>query len=242
MVYHINRQLIAHRGAAGYAPENTLASFNEALARGASFIEFDVMLSADNEAFVFHDENLKRTTNGRGEFGHVDAAYIKTLDAGKWFARRFKGEPVLTLIQALEWLAYTDINANIEIKPYPGMEQATLIKTLTLVHRHWPATKQLPLISSFHHELLALCHSISPDMPLGLLLDTWDENGLKVLTQLPCYSLHMNYRALTKKRVELIKQSNIKLFAYTVNRRRLARRLLDWGVDALFSDYPDLIA
>ncbi len=68
------------------------------------------------------------------------------------------------------------------------------------------------------------------------------ENGLKVLTQLPCYSLHMNYRALTKKRVELIKQSNIKLFAYTVNRRRLARRLLDWGVDALFSDYPDLIA
>ncbi len=114
MVYHINRQLIAHRGAAGYAPENTLASFNEALARGASFIEFDVMLSADNEAFVFHDENLKRTTNGRGEFGHVDAAYIKTLDAGKWFARRFKGEPVLTLIQALEWLAYTDINANIE--------------------------------------------------------------------------------------------------------------------------------
>ncbi len=62
-------RIIAHRGASAYAPENTITAFDKAAILGARMIEFDVMLSQDGEPFVIHDENLKRTTNGRGEVG-----------------------------------------------------------------------------------------------------------------------------------------------------------------------------
>ena len=78
--------LIAHRGAAPYAPENTFAAFEKARELGARSIEFDVMMSADGELFVFHDTTFKRTTNGRGQFGDASSEYIASLDAGSWFS------------------------------------------------------------------------------------------------------------------------------------------------------------
>ena len=94
-------RIIGHRGAAGYAPENTLAAFEKARVLGCHFIEFDVMLSADGEAFIFHDENIKRTTNGRGEFGLLTAEYLRSLDAGHWYAKKFRGEKILSFQDAI---------------------------------------------------------------------------------------------------------------------------------------------
>ena len=76
MALQIHNQVIAHRGASAYAPENTIAAMDRAFALGSNWIEFDVMLSADGEAFVFHDENLKRTTNGNGGVGEVSALIV----------------------------------------------------------------------------------------------------------------------------------------------------------------------
>jgi glycerophosphoryl diester phosphodiesterase len=104
--------VIGHRGASAYAPENTLVAFDKALSLGCQFIEFDVMCSADGEPFIIHDDHLKRTTNGRGEVGLVDAAYLKTLDAGSWFSRDFKGERIPHLREALKWLSFSGVQAN----------------------------------------------------------------------------------------------------------------------------------
>ncbi|WP_133138564.1 glycerophosphoryl diester phosphodiesterase [Legionella genomosp. 1] len=242
MPLQIPNRVIGHRGAAGYAPENTLASFDRALSLGCTAVEFDIMLTADGEPFVFHDENLKRTTNGRGELGLVNADYVKTLDAGSWFSKQFKSEKVLHFRDLIKWLVFSNVTANIEIKPYPGTAEQTAITVLSYINRHWPQSKEMPLVSSFDLNVLSLCHSLSPELPLGLLLHHWDDEWLKKARELHCYSIHVNKKILTAERVKEIKDNGYRLFVYTVNWKRQAKKLLDWGVDAVFSDYPDLLS
>jgi glycerophosphoryl diester phosphodiesterase len=234
-------RLIGHRGAAGYAPENTIAAFDKAYALGCRFIEFDVMLSADGEAFVFHDEHLKRTTNGRGEFGLVTADYLRSLDAGSWYSKKFQGEKIPTLHDAIQWLTTFGVHANIEIKPYPGFTEQTTTAVLTQINRYWPQDKKLPLVSCFDLDALTLCRSLSPEMPLGLLLHTWQDNWLQLARDLNCYSVHLSRRAATAKRVAAIKAQGYVVYVYTVNWKYQAKKFINWGVDAVFSDYPGLL-
>lgn len=241
MSLQINKGIIAHRGASAYAPENTLAAFDKALAMGSNCIEFDVMLSADGEPFVFHDASLKRTTNGVGDLGLVDADYLRTLDAGKWFSKAYIGEKIPHFTEILNWLLFVDIHANIEIKPYPGATQQTVVTVMTALNHYWPSAKALPLLSSFDHDALILCRSLAPEMLLGLLLHTWDDEWFIKAQDLHCYSVHVNYKILTPERAKAIKTKGFQLYAYTVNRKRLANKLMAWGVDAVFSNYPDLL-
>lgn len=234
-------KIIGHRGACAYAPENTLASFEKAWSMGCRMIEFDVMCSQDGEPFVFHDERLKRTTNGKGELGLVDASYVESLDAGSWFSRHFKGEKVPHFKDALKWLDFANMQANVEIKPYPGTTEKTTVTVLSHLHRYWPQGKELPLVSSFDWESLVLCRNIAPEMPLGLLIHVWDEQWLQKAQQINCYSIHFNRKLLTEARVRAVKEQGYKVCAYTVNRKSQAVKLFAWGVDAVFSDYPDLL-
>ncbi|MDI1352893.1 MAG: glycerophosphodiester phosphodiesterase [bacterium] len=234
-------KVIGHRGACAYAPENTLASFDKALAMGCRLIEFDVMCSADGEPFIFHDDTLKRTTDGSGDLGLVASSYIDTLDAGSWFSKKFKGEKIPHFKEVLKWLSFSNMQANVEIKPYPGTVEQTTTKVLSHIHRYWPGDKALPLVSSFEWEALLLCRSIAPEMPLGLLLHEWDNDWLQKAKQLACYSVHFNRKILTAERVKAVKDQGFVVCAYTVNRKRLANKLFSWGVDAIFSDYPDLL-
>jgi glycerophosphoryl diester phosphodiesterase len=234
-------QIIAHRGASAYAPENTMAAFKKALSLGCRSVEFDVMLSADGHPFVFHDDHLKRTSNGRGEFGRVDAEYIQTLDAGRWFSKRFQAEKIPSFAEVLKWLLAFDVKANIEIKPFPGTTEPTTVAVMTALNRYWPREKTLPLISSFDWAALTLCRSLSPELPLGLLLDQWKEDWLTHAERLQCVSVHLSKRVVTAARINTIKSHGYAVYVYTVNRKRLAIKLLASGVDAVFSDYPDLL-
>ncbi len=234
-------QIIGHRGASAYAPENTMSAFKQAQALGCSFVEFDVMLSADGEALVFHDETLKRTTNGRGKFGLVTAEYLQTLDAGKWFSKYYKGEHIPLLRDVLEWMAGTNVQANIEIKPYPGFTEPTAIAVLTHISRFWPQGKTLPLVSSFDLDALRICRSMSPELPIGLLLSEWQENWLQLADEQQCFSVHLSLKDATQARIHEIKKHGYAVCIYTVNRKRKAAKLFGWGVDAVFSDYPDLL-
>jgi glycerophosphoryl diester phosphodiesterase len=234
-------KIIGHRGASGYAPENTMAAFNKALEMGCSFVEFDVMCSADGEPFIFHDDQLKRTTNGRGDLGKVESSYLQTLDAGSWYSRAFKGEGIPHFKEMLQWLVASNVQANIEIKPYPGTEEPTAVTVLSYLNRYWPQEKALPLVSSFSWDALILCRNLAPEMPLGLLFHHWEEQWLDKARQLGCVSIHFNRKILTPDRVKAVKDSGYLVCAYTVNRKRQANKLFKWGVDAVFSDYPDLL-
>lgn len=236
------RQIIGHRGAAAYAPENTLAAFKKARALGCQWVEFDVMLSVDGDPFIFHDESLSRTTNGKGEFGLSTTNYIQSLDAGHWFSADFCGETIPTLRETLQWLAEHDMQANIEIKPFPGTVEQTTQQVLTHIDNYWPKDKPLPLISSFHLDALQRCHRLNPTIPLGALFQQWPRNGLELAKQWSCFSIHLPLRAVTFARINAIHAAGFKVFVYTVNNKKTALRLFDMGVDALFSDYPDILS
>lgn len=234
-------QVIGHRGACAFAPENTLASFKRAYALGCRFIEFDVQLSADGEAFVFHDETLERTTSGLGVFSHANADYLQSLDAGRWFSKAFVGEKIPTLFETIEWLSHLDMQANIEIKSSSNCTEQTVTIVLNQINRHWPTEKALPLISSFNVEALHVLHRLAPDMPCALLLSEWNPDWLIIARELGCVSINLSLHFVTKTMVHEIKQQGFAVCVYTVNRKRVADKLFKWGVDAIFSDYSDMI-
>ncbi len=237
----IDSRVIAHRGASAYAPENTFAAFNRAKAMGAQWIECDVMLSKDGEAFIFHDETLERTTNGRGKFGHVSAEYIRTLDAGSWFSKTFRDESIPTLKDTLLWFAQHDIKVNLEIKPFPGFTQETTLAILQHINLYWPEHKGHLLLSSFDIEALRLCRQLEPEISLSLLFKTWQEDAVLCAEELSCVSVHLNRNIATCERVKQLNDANFSVCVYTVNRKREALKYFKWGVAAVYSDYPDLL-
>jgi glycerophosphoryl diester phosphodiesterase len=89
--------VIAHRGASGHAPENTMAAFKKAVALGATFIETDLQLSRDAHFVAIHDATLDRTTNGSGAVHDMTLAELRRLDAGSWFGSEYAGERIPTL-------------------------------------------------------------------------------------------------------------------------------------------------
>lgn len=111
-----NLQISAHRGNASSAPENTLAAFKNALQAGADFIEVDVRTTNDGVLMIMHDANLERTTNGKGAFKLYDAAYLKSLSAGKGFTGVFENEKIPTLEETCQLIS--DWNTSRQQKTY----------------------------------------------------------------------------------------------------------------------------
>jgi len=107
--------VIAHRGASAYAPENTLAAFKKAQEMGADWFELDCQLSKDQEVVIMHDETVDRTTNGHGNIRDLTLYELKQLDAGSWKGPEFAGERIPTLAQCLD-LAKFKIGVYIELK------------------------------------------------------------------------------------------------------------------------------
>ena len=93
---------IAHRGASSYAPENTFAAYDKALAMGTNYIELDVHLTSDDHIVIIHDDTVDRTTNGTGPVSNFTLNELRALDAGAWFGPKYKGEPIRSLGETLE--------------------------------------------------------------------------------------------------------------------------------------------
>lgn len=128
--------VVAHRGASGYAPENTLQAIDKADKLGFDWVENDVQRTKDGRLVVIHDTNLARTTNveqvfpGRAPYNVRDftAAEIAKLDAGRWKGAKFKGARVPTLTQYLDRVDHNHQKLLMEVKNpelYPGIERTS---------------------------------------------------------------------------------------------------------------------
>lgn len=231
--------VIGHRGAAGHAPENTLAGIREAARLGAKWVEFDVRLSADGVPVLMHDDTLDRTTDESGPVDGRDVAELRALDAGRWFHDRFTGEAIPTLQETIALLAALGLGANVEIKPSPGREAATGHAVGHLLREAWPGVLPPPLVSSFAAPSLAAAREAAPDIARGLLIRSVDGNWAESMRALGCATLHCGHRRLTRARVAEIRRAGYPLLAYTVNDRARAETLFDWGATAVITDRPD---
>ena len=231
----------AHRGASGQAPENTLAAFRRACQQGADGIELDVQLSADGELVVIHDESLERTTDGRGWVKDHSLAQLKRLDASCGLAG-FAGEGIPTLRQALEFLAGTGLEINVELKdsvvPYPGLpDQASqLIDEFDLGDR--------VTLSSFNHCSLDWLRRNRATTRIGVLFtdvlyEPWD-----YAARLGAVALHpgVDHVDWSAELVDASHAAGLEVNVWTANRPADIARMIGRGVDRVITDYPDLAA
>jgi glycerophosphoryl diester phosphodiesterase len=234
-------RLIAHRGAATYAPENTLASLREARRRGATWVEFDVKLSGDGVPILMHDESLKRTAGLARAVAETPWAEIQQLDAGGWKAAVFAGERVPSFEAAIACLAEEGLGANVEIKPCPGREVETAMAVVSVLRRQWPPELPTPLLSSFKDKALAACRDAAPELPRALLIDALADDWRGRAEAVDAVGINTNGKKLAASRAAEVKAAGYLLSVYTINDPALARALLAMGVDCIITDSPDVI-
>jgi glycerophosphoryl diester phosphodiesterase len=234
-------KIIGHRGAATYAPENTLEGIHTAADMGVEWVELDVKLTKDQVPIIFHDDTLERTTNGSGLVAQHTLEDLRELEAGSWFSDSFSGIRIPTLEEALEVLIDRNLGFNMEIKPCPGRERETAEAALDLVSTMWDDHSRL-LISSFSHVSLEAALEMAEDWNRALLLpEEWPENWQELAEYLKAATINVNGNAVTRDDVEAIIDLQIPILAYTINDPDRARLLMSWGVDGFFSDSPDVL-
>ena len=238
--------VIAHRGASGNAPENTLAAFRKAVALGATFIETDLQLSRDAHFVAIHDTTVDRTTNGQGavhDMALSDArdmtlADLRRLDAGSWFGSEFAGERIPTLEEILEFSKKNDVVFYLEIKPGGawGGEHA-LIGALR-------DSGEIPraVVISFDAAIVLNLRKIEPTLMTGLLYDGQIENPLDKAVEIGARQLVVRGDLVTPALIAQVKEKDLHVVCWTVNNPAHMRMLIAAGVDGIMSDYPDRLA
>lgn len=226
--------VIGHRGLARVAPENTLAGVDAAADHGVAWIEVDAKLSADGTVMLMHDDDVARTTNGRGAFAALDDATIAGLDAGGWFGERFRGEPVPRLDTVLDRAHARGLGINIEIKPSPGMARATARAVAETLERAAPPPL---LLTSFDAEALAAVATAAPGRHLGWLTERLTADCLDRARRHGCVTVLPGDRNLDLELAERIAR-HLPVIVWTVNEVDRLPALRDAGVFGVITDEP----
>ena len=232
--------IFAHRGASAHAPENTIAAFELALTQHADGVELDVKLTSDGQVVVHHDSTVNRTTNGQGRLKDMSLAVLKKLDAGFSFSEQFRGETIPTLEEVFEAVGKRTF-INIELTNYntPGDH---LVETVCMLVKKHQLQKRV-MFSSFLAKNLSRARSYLPDVPSGLLafngiLGAWARSFGFVFGKYQ--ALHPYLKDMTQQEVLRVHRLKRRVHVWTVNDEADMRRLFGWGVDAIFTDDPQL--
>ncbi|MFB6701788.1 MULTISPECIES: glycerophosphodiester phosphodiesterase family protein [Streptomyces] len=251
-----NPVVVAHRGASGYAPENTLAAVDAADALGIDWVENDVHRSRDGVLVVLHDTDLKRTTDveevfpDRAPWAVKDftAAELAKLDAGSWFGEQFTGARIPTLTQFLNRLERNRQKLLLEIKSpatYPGIER-DIIRTLGrsgwLDRSH---VRDRLVIQSFGADSVRTVHALRPDITTGFL-------GTPAVADLPSYAaftdqINPSYATIGADYVAAVQRlkgphgKRLRVNTWTVNKAADAVKARDYGVDGIITNFPDVV-
>jgi glycerophosphoryl diester phosphodiesterase len=227
--------VIAHRGASGYAPENTLAAFERALQLGAGFIETDVHLTRDARFVAIHDSTLERTTNGTGAVHDFTLAQLRELDAGKWFDREFMDEKIPTLEEVLTFSRKNDVVFYLEIKYDAawGMHHA-LVAALQNAQ-----SAARTVVISFDPRTLLAVRKLDPSLMLGLLVEENTGDPVKTAGEIGARQLCLSASIVTPEFVKRIHDESLHVAAWTVNSVDKMRAMMSTGVDGIMTDFPD---
>lgn len=231
-------KIFAHRGASGYAPENTLEAFALAIEQEADGVELDIHLTRDNQILVTHDERIDRVSDGTGLVSMLSLKDIKKHLFNKPHPQ-YKEARAPLLEEVLELLLPTDLVINIELKnsrlPYHGMEQ----KTVDLVAKM--GMEQRVIYSSFNHHSMLRLKAIAPEAVCGLLYDCSLLNPAEYLKQTGLAALHPHYSDLLQnpEGYQEVKKQGGLVHVWTVNDDRHMRQVMDAGADILITNYPD---
>jgi glycerophosphoryl diester phosphodiesterase len=220
---------IGHRGAKGYAPEDTLKSFQKALDLGVDVVELDVQVCKTGELVIIHDKKVDRTTNGSGYVAEKTFHELRNLDAGE-------NEKIPELMEAFD-LINRKAKINIEMKS---------VKTAKLVHelieeyvksRSWQYHDFW--VSSFNHRELQKFHLLNPDVKIGALISSIPLSLAVFAEELGADSVNISDEFVNKELVDDAHRRGLKVYVHTVNDFDEIERVRQLQVDGIFSDFPD---
>lgn len=230
--------IFAHRGDSAHAPENTISAFKMAAEKGATAIELDVNLSADKQVVVIHDSSVNRTTNGQGKVRSLPYASIRELDAGERFSEQYRGEHIPTLSEVFETMGKR-IFINVELKDYVTPSDELVPSVAALVKKH--GLQESVMFSSFFQNNLLKVKRLLPEVPCGLLalgnFLGWPARTFSYLRK-EYSAFHPNLQNVTLDLVKRVHASGKRVHVYTVNHAEDIKRLVDFGVDGIFTDDP----
>ncbi len=240
--------LTGHRGAAGFAPENTLSSIKKALEFNTDRIEVDVRQTKDNVVVCIHDKTINRTTNGNGAVNELSFNDLRKFDAGSKFSKKFKNEKVPTLEEAIQ-LINGKSKLVVEIKDgnelYPEIEK----RVVNIINKH--NAKDWVLVHSFNDSVLLRINKLDSEIILHKLLIAdfpifyLIYDGKFRVTNLDFYNFvdefSCYYPFTTRRLIKKVHSLGKKINVWTVDDSISINRLINLGVDGIITDYPNFV-
>ncbi len=227
-----NVLIIAHRGAAGKAPENTHAAFLQAIDDRTDWIELDVQESADGEVVVMHDSDFMKLAGDRTKIWDATQSQLAEIDIGSWFDPSFSSERVPTLKEVLE-LSKGKAKVVIELKYY-GHDKNLEQRVVEVVEATGMVNETA--IMSLKYDAVKKMRSIRPDWKIGLLSTT----AIGDLTSLDTDFLAVSRGMATAGFIRRVHEANKKIYVWTINDQVSMSQMISLGVDGLITDEPEM--
>lgn len=222
---------IAHRGAKGYAPENTLFAFQKAIDFGCDAIELDVHLSLDGEIMVMHDEKIDRTTNGIG--------FVNQLSSKALNAFLIENEHKIPNLKEVFDLVNRKCIVNIELKSFDTSEKVVALIEDYITHKNWSYTDFL--VSSFDWSALQNLRFLNEKIPIGVLTETNIDLAFAFAKFTKAEVLLPYFHLLNREHVIKLQEKGIKVIAWTVNEEEDIIFVKSLKIDGIISDFVDNI-
>lgn len=239
--------IIAHRGASGLAPENTLAAFQKAIDIGVDRIEMDLRQSIDGEVVVIHDKTIMRTTNGWGSVRKLSLKRLQRYSAGSWFHPDFSAEKIPTFREVLE-LVKGQTTLLLEIKegsPYHHGIERNILKLINEYQAH-----EWCIIQSFNDVVLNNFRN-APDLhsnvqklfealiPVAPFYGGSRFSYKRIKTYDFADEININYRYVNPRVVRKMQEMGKKVNVWTVNQPQNLVKYTKMGVDGIITDFPN---
>jgi glycerophosphoryl diester phosphodiesterase len=225
---------IAHRGASGDFPENTLLAFEAAIAAGAAMCELDVQMSRDAVPMVIHDDTVDRTTSGGGAVATLTSAQIRTFDAGRHRGPGFAGQQVPTLLEVIR-ATRGRCALNIEIK-----DAGAVAPVCGLMRRE--ELLDSAIVSSFNRAALAEALRIEPRLRVALLAGHGASAMLAAARELGAVAVNPRCDLVNERLCLRAHEMGLQVYVWTVDEPAVMRDLIAAGVDGIMTNYPARLA
>lgn len=220
---------IGHRGAMGYAPENTLKSFKKGLELNVDAVELDVYVCKSGELVVIHDDKVDRTTNGHGYVIEKTLAELRSLDAGQW-------EKIPLLTEVFD-LVNRQAKINIELKGTGTAAPVAKLIEEYVANKNWKYEDFV--VSSFNHYELLVFNKLIPQIAIGALITGIPIGYAEFAEKVNATSVNLNIEFINQEFVDDAHQRGLKVFVFTGNDQDDIKRMKQLGVDGMFSNFPD---
>lgn len=227
--------VIGHRGAVGYAPENTIPAFQKGYELGADWIETDVRVTADGFFVLMHDQTVDRTTDGTGNVADLTLNELQQFDAGTWFDSKYKGVCVPEL---KDLLSFAKEKVGVCLDLWSGLNIEEVERVVQLVVDYGMAGQTL--VISSNPQQVKRAKGICPSITTGLLYSERVDDNVELAHRWNADFLHPSRYILNTGLIEQAHSAGIPVAASVFSEEKWIRDRWEWGLDIFNCDHPDL--